>query len=160
MKIGLSASILRWLGILCFLAFFVYIGYIELIITSQIGKIPSNSDTQNLVNVAKYMYVFFIIFFIGMGLLFASSFVTRKGYNKAVGTTLTVYKLNNSYEGVARFEGLKVRVRCDDTVSVGDRIKATSFDVIGYDRGSRFVLKGKKLGPDDPGYSEPQFNQA
>ena len=65
MKIGLSASILRWLGILCFLAFFVYIGYIELIITSQIGKIPSNSDTQNLVNVAKYMYVFFIIFFIG-----------------------------------------------------------------------------------------------
>ncbi len=163
MKVGIIVNVLKVIGYACIFSELLYIFYVILVLIPSIHNQNPSAANNGLQLILIYTYVFVFglpiagVIFVGVAVR-----VSKRVYMNAVGRTFTIQSLISSYQAKSRFEGMSVRIGCNDNLAVGDRVKISGFDrfTVASGRGSSagYMLIGKKLAPSDPEYFEGEMN--
>ena len=147
-KIGIIINLVKYLGVIFLITPIAIIFYAEYLIAQSVNA-PKSPPPAFLVYFAQYVYLFMVPMLFSF-VLFALAFrLSKKVYKDAVGKPLEIIKLNSTFEGFAKFEGMRVRIKCDQKLSPGDRVKSDSFEIVRNGRNTFYSLNVKKLSPGD-----------
>lgn len=71
--------------------------------------------------------------FVGLVLLFVSIGFKGNIYREAVGKVLTVHSVRSNDTGIVKFDGVRLRIKADSSISVGDSVKGKEVKIYSYD---------------------------